>query len=165
MSRLPNNLFTDYAGTEVGSDLIILQKNTAKQNLTEAEELFCQSQHTQIQYAWQCFFSGQHKGLYIHDRKLDSDPYGKPALIYTHKDGVAGIAKDLKQMLSEDFGKHLNLGLYKGERNDEPLIQIPIEPTVIEPVTIQPEIQSLSVPDDQSGKPAGIKAIKHFRSI
>jgi hypothetical protein len=39
---LPNNLFTDYAGTEVGSDLIILQKNTDKQSLTEAEELFCQ---------------------------------------------------------------------------------------------------------------------------
>ncbi|MCH5685461.1 SAM-dependent methyltransferase [Niabella sp. W65] len=28
--RLPNNLFTEYAGTEVGSDLIILQKNTKK---------------------------------------------------------------------------------------------------------------------------------------
>lgn len=27
--RLPNNLFTDYAGTEVGSDLIVLQKDTA----------------------------------------------------------------------------------------------------------------------------------------
>jgi hypothetical protein len=27
--RLPNKLFTDHAGTEVGSDLIILQKNTA----------------------------------------------------------------------------------------------------------------------------------------
>ena len=45
--RLPNNLFTEYAGTEVGSDLIILQKNTAKQNLTEREDLFCQSRRTQ----------------------------------------------------------------------------------------------------------------------
>nr|DAC75905.1 TPA_exp: putative DNA methylase [Elizabethkingia anophelis]DAC75995.1 TPA_exp: putative DNA methylase [Elizabethkingia anophelis]DAC76542.1 TPA_exp: putative DNA methylase [Elizabethkingia anophelis] len=41
--RLPNNLFTEYAGTEVGSDLIILQKNTAKENLTDREDLFCQS--------------------------------------------------------------------------------------------------------------------------
>ena len=40
--RLPNNLFTDYADTEVGSDLSILKKNTDKQSLTEAEELFCQ---------------------------------------------------------------------------------------------------------------------------
>lgn len=29
--RLPNNLFTDYAGTEVGSDLVILQKDTLSQ--------------------------------------------------------------------------------------------------------------------------------------
>ena len=28
VARLPNNLFTDNAGTEVGSDLIILQKNS-----------------------------------------------------------------------------------------------------------------------------------------
>jgi type I restriction-modification system DNA methylase subunit len=28
--RLPNNLFTDHAGTEVGSDLIVLQKNSGK---------------------------------------------------------------------------------------------------------------------------------------
>ena len=30
VDRLPNNLFTDNAGTEVGSDLIILQKNSGK---------------------------------------------------------------------------------------------------------------------------------------
>ena len=36
---LPNKLLTDYAGTEAGSDLIILQKNTNKQSLTEAEKL------------------------------------------------------------------------------------------------------------------------------
>ena len=30
VARLPNNLFTDNAGTEVGSDLIILQKNSGK---------------------------------------------------------------------------------------------------------------------------------------
>lgn len=44
--RLPNNLFTEYAGIEVGSDLIILQKNTAKRGLNETEELFCQSRQT-----------------------------------------------------------------------------------------------------------------------
>ena len=30
VARLPNNLFTDNAGTEVGSDLVILQKNSGK---------------------------------------------------------------------------------------------------------------------------------------
>src|SRR5690554_244751 len=119
--RLPNDLFTEYAGTEVGSDLIILQKNTAKQGLTETEELFCQSKQTKYNTPSNAFFRNGTRVIHT-DRKIDTDLYGQPAIIYTHKDGASGIAKDLKQMLSEDFGKHLNLDLYKGERNDEPVI-------------------------------------------
>ena len=130
--RLPNNLFTEYAGTEVGSDLIILQKNTAKEKLTEIEELFCQSKPTEFNTIGNAYFQDNSRIVYT-NQKLDTDPYGKPALIYTHKDGFDGIAKDLKQMLSEDFGKHLNLGLYRGERNNEPIIQIPIEPKITSP--------------------------------
>ena len=33
LDRLPNNLFTENANTEVGSDLIILQKNSQKESL------------------------------------------------------------------------------------------------------------------------------------
>lgn len=94
--RLPNNLFTEYAGTEVGSDLIILQKNTAKQSLTEVEELFCQSNTTVYNTSNNAFFQDTTRIVHT-DRKLDTDPYGKPALIYTHKDGVTGITKDLKK--------------------------------------------------------------------
>src|SRR5690606_6961474 len=127
--RLPNNLLTDYAGTEVGSDLIILQKNTAKQNLSEAEERFCQSRQTEYGTPGNVIFQDNTRIVHT-DWKLDTDPYGQPALVYTHKDGTNGIAKDLKQMLSEDFGKHLNLNLYKGERNDQSFIQSPLAPTV-----------------------------------
>ncbi|MXS72299.1 N-6 DNA methylase [Flavobacteriaceae bacterium W22] len=165
--RLPNNLFTEYAGTEVGSDLIILQKNTGKQNLTEAEELFCQSRQTEYNTPGNALFQDSTRIVHT-DRKLDTDPYGQPALIYTHKDGVNGIAQDLKQMLTDDFGKHLNLNLYKGERNDEPALQIPVTPTptvtppVIEPVTIQPEIQSLSVPIINRESPQELKQLSIF---
>ncbi|WP_344673464.1 N-6 DNA methylase [Sphingobacterium kyonggiense] len=147
--RLPNNLFTEYAGTEVGSDLIILQKNTAKQPLSELEELFCQSRQTKYDTSSNAFFRDGTRVIHT-DRKIDTDPYGKPAIIYTHKDGVAGIAKDLKQMLSEDFGKHLNFDLYKGESNDEPIVQIPITPTPAPPATepeiIQPERPRFTAP-------------------
>ena len=100
--RLPNSLFTEYAGTEVGSDLIILQKNTAKQNLTEREDLFCQSRQTEYNTPGNALFQDNTRIVHT-DRKLDTDPYGQPALIYMHKGGVAGIAKDLKRMLSDDF--------------------------------------------------------------
>ena len=41
--RLPNNTFSDNAGTDAGSDLIILQKHTGKKSLSADEELFIQS--------------------------------------------------------------------------------------------------------------------------
>ena len=131
--RLPNNLFTDYAGTEVGSDLIILQKNTTKQNLTEREDLFCQSTKTGYGTPSNALLDESEKIVHTH-WKVDTDPYGQPALISTHDKGVDGIANSLKQMLSDDFGKYLNLSLYKGEKNDEPIIQIPIQPIVTPPV-------------------------------
>ncbi|MDV3970128.1 DNA methylase [Elizabethkingia anophelis] len=163
--RLPNNLFTEYAGTEVGSDLIILQKNTAKQSLTETEELFCQSKQTKYNTPSNAFFQNGTRVIHT-DRKIDTDPYGQPAIIYTHKDGVAGIAKDLKQMLSEDFGKHLNLDLYKGEHNDEPVIQIPIEPKVtppvIEPVIIQQKPQPAPTPVIHRESPQELKQLSIF---
>jgi N12 class adenine-specific DNA methylase len=163
--RLPNNLFTEYAGTEVGSDLIILQKNTAKENLTDREDLFCQSKPTEYNTPGNALF--QDSARIIHtDQKLDTDPYGQPALIYTHKDGLEGIAKDLKQMLSEDFGKHLNLNLYRGERNEEPIIQIPIEPKVtppvIEPVIIQQKPQAVPTPVVRQESPQELKQLSIF---
>ena len=35
--------------------------------------------------------------------KLDTDPYGKPAMVYLHEGKAAGIAGDLHRMLDEDF--------------------------------------------------------------
>lgn len=161
--RLPNNLFTDYAGTEVGSDLIILQKNTAKQNLSEAEERFCQSRQTEYGTPGNVIFQDNTRIVHT-DWKLDTDPYGQPALVYTHKDGTNGIAKDLKQMLSEDFGKHLNLNLYKGERNDQSFIQSPFTPTVnppvIDPVIIRQEPKP--VPAAYQESPKELKQLSIF---
>ncbi|AZB17258.1 DNA methylase [Chryseobacterium indologenes] len=163
--RLPNNLFTEYAGTEVGSDLIILQKNTAKENLTDREDLFCQSKPSEYNTPGNALFQDSTRIIHT-DQKLDTDPYGQPALIYTHKDGVEGIAKDLKQMLSEDFGKHLNLSLYKGEQNDEPVIQIPIEPKVtppvIDPVIIQQKPQPVPTPVVRQESPQELKQLSIF---
>ena len=151
--RLPNNLFTDYAGTAVGSDLIILQKNRAKQGLTLREDLFCQSMQTEYNTPGNALFQDNTRIVHT-ERKLDTDAYGQPALIYTHKDGLEGIAKDLKQMLSDDFGMHLNFGLYKGESNAGHTTKTPTQttatPEVVEPVSIIQK--SLSLPTSVSNR-------------
>lgn len=163
--RLPNNLFTEYAGTEVGSDLIILQKDTQKQENSWRENKFCGTYITAENFSTNVLLGNLDRVVHT-DKKIDTDPYGKPSFIYTHIDGVDGIAKDLKQMLSEDFRKYLNLGLYKGERNDEPVIQIPIEPKitppVVEPVIIQQKPQPAPSPVTNRESPQELKQLSIF---
>jgi hypothetical protein len=108
---LPNNLFTDHAGTEVGSDLIILQKNTAKTSLTPNEQAFIESRTLsngeQVNNCFQDFQRVVHTKAYT-----DTNLYGKPAMVFIHEGGVPGIASDLKKMLNDDFSKNLNHPLY-----------------------------------------------------
>ena len=112
--RLPNNLFTENANTEVGSDLIILQKNTQKESLRGDDNLLDTVYDDENRIPTNNYFL-EHPERIIHTTaKLDTDPFGKPAMIYTHEDGVEGIAEDLRKMLHEDFKKNLNLNRYLG---------------------------------------------------
>lgn len=112
--RLPNNLFTEHANTEVGSDLIILQKNSQKESLRGDDNLLDTVYNDENRIPTNNYFL-EHPERIIHTTaKLDTDPFGKPAMIYTHEDGVEGIAEDLRKMLHEDFKKNLNLNRYLG---------------------------------------------------
>ena len=112
--RLPNNLFTENANTEVGSDLIILQKNTQKESLRGDDNLLDTVYNDENRIPTNNYFL-EHPERIIHTTaKLDTDPFGKPAMIYTHEDGVEGIAEDLRKMLHEDFKRNLNLNRYLG---------------------------------------------------
>jgi len=145
--RLPNNLFTEYAGTQVGSDLIILQKNTAKQGLSDLELQFCGTYKAKDTSHNNRLFATLQSVIHTSMHKA-TDMYGKPAWIYEHEGGVEGIAKDLKQKLSQDLSNRLNLGLYKGERHNEPAMQIPLisQPAPLTgQLTTNQEIQSSAV--------------------
>ena len=112
--RLPNNLFTENANTEVGSDLIILQKNSQKESLRGDDNLLDTVYNDENRIPTNNYFL-EHPERIIHTTaKLDTDSFGKPAMIYTHEDGVEGIADDLRKMLHEDFKKNLNLNRYLG---------------------------------------------------
>ena len=120
--RLPNNLFTENANTEVGCDLIILQKNINKMDLSEEDMRFTRtvrSNHTGV--VTNEYFLDHPERIIHTEAKKDTDPYGKPAMIYTHSGGVEGIAMDLYKMLSEDLSVRLDLERYngiKGERQE-----------------------------------------------
>ena len=120
--RLPNNLFTDNAGTEAGSDLIILQKDLQKKGLTQEERVLTIIQTEHNGGLTDNAYFAYHTERIIHtDAKRGTDPYGKLAMVYTHSGGVEGIAMDLYRMLSEDLSARLDMERYNGmghERED-----------------------------------------------
>ena len=117
--RLPNNLFSDFAGTEVGSDLIILQRNNTRIQLDQRQQDFIEYRKLSNGISINNLFHDFDRVVQTHS-KIDTDPYGKPAIVFTHDEGVDGIAKDLKRMLSEDFSQHLDLKHYQSYAHDVP---------------------------------------------
>lgn len=119
--RLPNNLFSEYAGTEVGSDLIVLQKREQQDQFvsTPEKQVFIESRTLSNGITVNNSFKTFDRVVHT-DAKVDTDPYGKPAMVFTHKGGIEGIAKDLRQMLKEDFSRHLDLQRYQSHAQDTP---------------------------------------------
>ena len=135
--RLPNNTFSDNAGTDAGSDLIILQKHTGKKALSADEEFFIQSvvdRGTKV--PGNKFFQAFPQNVISDDAKIGTDQYGKPAIVYTHIGGVNGIAEDLRKALDESLRLRLNLELYNSNGIKPPTLN-PVKPTP----TLKPEVK------------------------
>ena len=100
-TRLPSNLFTDYAGTSAGSDLVVLQKFNGKTSLSSEEKKFVKSDE----------LDGISMNSYFQDMKhvvhtkggISTDQYGKPAFVFEHENGTHGIATDLNGLLDKDL--------------------------------------------------------------
>lgn len=127
--RLPNNTFSENAGTDAGSDLIILQKHSGKKALSADEEFFIQSvvdRGTKV--PGNKFFQAFPQNVICTDAKVGTDPFGKPAIIYKHEGGVDGIAGDLRKALDESLHLRLNLELYNSN-GIKPPTPDPVKPT------------------------------------
>lgn len=110
--RLPNNLFSDHAGTDVGSDLIILQRNNKNIVPSGRQQDFIESRKLSNGISINNLFKNFDRVIHT-DVKVGTDPYGKPAMEFTHSGGVEGIANDLRQMLKEDLAQHLDVKYYQ----------------------------------------------------
>ena len=113
--RLANNLFKEN-GTEVGTDLLVLQKDTKRGPLTEDEEAICEEL-----MAEGCptsrYFVRHRFHIIATDAAIDTDAYGKKAVIYSHKDGVKGIAEQLGKVLAKDMAERCDAALFEKGRD------------------------------------------------
>ncbi|MGE6397091.1 N-6 DNA methylase [Chryseobacterium scophthalmum] len=129
--RLPNNLFEE-SGTSVGTDLIVLQKNTTPRSLsTRALDFMGTSENCNL-----LFYNPNH---IIATRSFqDTDQYGKPTTIHLHEGGTRGISEDLYKELLDNFRQYFNHELFN-EHNvrsldtgvlSKPVVNIPEKNTV-----------------------------------
>jgi len=115
--RLPNNLFAENAGTRVGSDLIILQKDTQKTELDARELAFTGTRN---------FRNGINVNNYYMDfrhivhtePKFGTDQYGQQAIEFYYDGNAAAIARDLSKKLDNDLGMFLNQNLYNRHQKE-----------------------------------------------
>ncbi|PVZ13309.1 helicase-like protein [Porphyromonas loveana] len=121
--RLPSGMFSENAGTEVGSDLIVLQKQSGKEIGEGIEQQFVEIASVpkgdgfSIAFNHNSLFEGEWKDIshrtIATDRVMGTDPYGKPAWEYRFDGDMDDMAESLRIRLSQDVGKHFDRKLYE----------------------------------------------------
>ncbi|MFR3215923.1 MAG: N-6 DNA methylase [Dysgonomonas mossii] len=146
--RLPNNLFTEEAGTEVGSDLIILQRKNTTILPSQRQQDFIESRKLSNGISINNLFKDFDRVIQT-DVKVGTDPYGKPAMEFTHSGGTEAIAATLYRMLNEDFTQHLDVQHYQSHaQSTAEQLQSQVAPTAEMRQT--PNLDETRFPDDLS---------------
>jgi N12 class adenine-specific DNA methylase len=113
--RLPNNLFSNNAGTQVGTDLIVLKKNTTKQKLSNNETLFVNTYQRYKEKINLNAYINSDQTIYTDFIYGATDQYGKPAQIYTYNKDFSELRNDLKMLLKQDFENNLGVNFQMGQ--------------------------------------------------
>ena len=130
--RLPEGMFLDEAGTEVGSDLVVLQKYTGYDASLDPDSLaFCDVEkgfqsmggddYTDISlnsHWWKSMIAPDSEAIVATKWEKGTDPYGKPTLVFTHDGGIEGITKQLTEYLKRDL-YHVYVDYYKANAPEE----------------------------------------------
>ena len=121
--RLPSGMFSDNAGTDVGSDLIVLQKQTGKEISDGIEQQFVASVSastaagSSVVFKHNSLFEGEWKDIahrtIATERIMSRDPYGKPAWEYRFDGSIDDMAESIRTQLSLEVEQRFDRKLYE----------------------------------------------------
>lgn len=121
--RLPSGMFSENAGTEVGSDLIVLQKQSGKEIGEGIEQQFVETVSVpkgdgfSIAFNHNSLFEGEWKDIahqtIATERTMGTDPYGKPAWEYRFDGSIDDMAESIRTQLSLEFEQRFDRKLYE----------------------------------------------------
>lgn len=113
--RLPDNLFMQTGGIEVGSDLLIFQKDTAKSGPTPREAMFLQTSKDKYGDKYtepsNRLFT-MPKTTLSTDSRIVANQFGKLTRRYSWASNEASIADYLAAMLKYDFDRNFRPSLF-----------------------------------------------------
>ena len=121
--RLPSGMFSDNAGTDVGSDLIVLQKQTGKEISKGIEQQFVETvsvpkeEGSSVVFKQNSLFVGDWKDIshrtIATERIMGTDPYGRPAWEYRFTGGIEKMAESFRTRLSLEMEQRIDRKLYE----------------------------------------------------
>ena len=121
--RLPSGMFSDNAGTDVGSDLIVLQKQTGKEISEGIEQQFIETlsvpkeEGSSVVFKHNSLFAGDWKDIahrtIATERIMGRDPYGKPAWEYRFDGSIDDMAESIRTQLSLEVEQRFDRKLYE----------------------------------------------------
>ena len=121
--RLPSGMFSDNAGTDVGSDLIVLQKQTGKEISKGIEQQFVETVSVPKEEGSSVVF--KHNSLFVGDWKdishrtiateriMGTDPYGRSAWEYRFDGSIDDMAESIRTQLSLEVEQRFDRKLYE----------------------------------------------------
>ena len=121
--RLPSGMFSDNAGTDVGSDLIVLQKQTSKEICEGIEQQFVETvsvpkeEGSSVVFKHNSLFVGEWKDIshrtVATERIMGRDPYGKPAWEYRFDGSIDDMSESIRIQLSLEVEQRFDRKLYE----------------------------------------------------
>lgn len=118
--RLPDTLFMQASGIEVGSDLLIFQKHTHKASLSQREQLFLQVSKEKsetagvtVEYANKLF--SLPKTTLATGNRIVMNQYGKYVRRYQWVGDENSMSQYLSALLKLDFDRYFRKSLFLGE--------------------------------------------------
>ncbi|MEC3881807.1 helicase-related protein [Parapedobacter sp. 10938] len=123
--RLPDNLFSNHAGTEAQSDLIILRKRTTpKPSLSEKDKEWVSTSLADDGRRLNDYYRNNPGSIIQTETKLDTNQYGRKAYVYFYNKPISELAEELTVKLRS------NLQLKELESTIKSQLAVPIQKIV-----------------------------------
>jgi N12 class adenine-specific DNA methylase len=131
LAIMPDNLMKDTGNTEAPSHLLVVQKNTAKQALSDEEQLLIETtskENIYGSYSLNRFLENRPELVLGDEIKPGKNQYGQANLsIWQHED-LNSISNGLKNILSDDIRYRFNKNLFENAQSvkiESPAVALP----------------------------------------